>query len=488
MSENQATITADAPPKFEVRLSGDKLSLLVTVPDPHKSLPGSAARLALDLPPLELAEEIGEDILAELLAQACEPGQHLLDFPLLTGQMPKPPRDGEIQWQDDFFATGFALDEENDRLDYWQRAEKRAVEAEQLLAVVLLPQDGKPGITLQGNEVPVPKPKNARLRAGKGVRATEQEDCILVHAAVSGRINHKDGTVTVDDVYTVRGDVCLETGNIHHTGALVVQGDVKEGACIDCEGDVYIKGMVEPCTIACGSNLTVGGGIVGDEEHRIDVVGTVQARYLNDVILRSGGDVMITSQIDHSSVETLGQVLVPKGRIAGGTTVAYKGMRIGHAGSAGATGTLLMAGVDWRLIEKQRDRKAKMVQLQEIREELTRRIDHTVAQGIFDEEQRTKIAEIKVKTEKIDKALQAESDVQAKENEESTREAVREVAVLISLWTSVTFQLGSAKVVSDRNYDLPRLVSLRRDKARILPMGDQNTPGEADADVDADSK
>ena len=46
--------------------------------------------------------------------------------------------------------------------------------------------------------VAVPKPKPARLRPGKGVRATEQEDRILIHAAVSGRISHKDGTVTVD--------------------------------------------------------------------------------------------------------------------------------------------------------------------------------------------------------------------------------------------------------------------------------------------------
>ena len=42
--------TASAPPEFEVRLSGDKLSMRVTMPDPHRSLEGAAARLALELP------------------------------------------------------------------------------------------------------------------------------------------------------------------------------------------------------------------------------------------------------------------------------------------------------------------------------------------------------------------------------------------------------------------------------------------------------
>ena len=56
------------------------------------------------------------------------------------------------------------------------------------------------------------------------------------------------------------------------------------------------------------------------------------------------------------------------------------------------------------------------------------------------------------------------------------KDAVREVSVLITLWSGVSFQLGTSKVISDRSYDLPRLVTLRRDKARILPMGEQNTP------------
>jgi uncharacterized protein (DUF342 family) len=475
MSEHQATAT-DAPPAFEVRLSGDKLSMYVSAPDPHANLEATATLIAAELPPLELAVDIGTDILSDLLAQACAPGEHLVDFPLLVGDMPVPPRDGEIQWQDDFFASGFALDEDRDKMDYWERAEKRAVEQDQLVAIVLQPLEGTPGRTLQGNEVPVPKPKPARLRAGKGIRTEDEDDRVLYHAAVAGRLNHKDGTVSVDEVYTIRGNVSLETGNIKHTGALVVQGDVTEGATIECDGEIVIKGLVEPANITGGANLTVAGGIVGDPEHAITVAGDVQARYLNDVNLRCEGNVTVTSQIDHSEVLCCGRVEIPRGRIAGGKVMAYRGIQVGHAGSRGATGTTLIAGSDYRIEARQQAHRERMTKLQGAREQITDTLAKTLAQGALDEARRKVVEHLKSKIAQIDEALKTQAEAQNHELEEAARGGVREVAVLLELWSGVTFRLGGSVAISDRSYDKPRLVTLRRDKVRILPMGEMNTP------------
>jgi multidrug efflux pump subunit AcrB len=49
-------------------------------------------------------------------------------------------------------------------------------------------------------------------------------------------------------------------------------------------------------------------------------------------------------------LRTLGRVVVSGGRLAGGTTIARAGITAGQVGAAGATGTLLVAGVDY-LIE-----------------------------------------------------------------------------------------------------------------------------------------
>jgi hypothetical protein len=472
MSEQPPSTTeAEAPPGYEVRLSSDRLAVLVSAPDPHANLPALAARIARELPPFELAVDVGEDVLRELLGQACAPGEHLVEFPLLTGQPPQPPRDGEIQWQEDFFAEGFAVDEETGRVNYWERAENRAVAEGQLLAVLLEPREGTPGRTLQDNEIPVPKPRAARLRAGKGVRTEEQDDRTLYHAEFAGRIHLKDGTVTVDDVYQIPGDVSLETGNVRHSGAVVVQGDVKEGARIETDGDVLIKGMVEPADIVCGGSLTVGGGILGDGEHRLEVQGDLNARYLNEAQVRCGGDVNIVGQIDHSQVEAGGAVTAPRGRIAGGTVRAYQGIRVGQAGARGATGTVLIAGSDWRrdaLRQQQRERTAK---LQEAREKLQHTLNQAMSVGKLDAQGEQVVARLRAKLGEVEAALTAQAEAADAEAEASAREGVREVAVLAELWSGVTFKLGNSSLRSDRSYDMPRLVALRRDKVRILPLG-----------------
>ncbi|HOX25415.1 MAG TPA: FapA family protein [Candidatus Krumholzibacteria bacterium] len=468
----------DAPPAFGVRLSDDKLTLHVSVADPHADLAGAAARVARELAPLGLAVEVGEDVLGDLLAAACRPGEHLVDHPLLTGDLPVPQRDGEVQWQGDYFATGFVCDEDRDRVDYWERAERRAVVQDQLVAVLLLPREGKPGRTLQGDAVPVPKPRPAKLRAGKGVRTEKLDDRVNFFAAIPGRLNVKDGQVAVDEVYLIRGNVGLATGNIHHTGALVVQGDVEGGAEITCDGDILIKGMVEPSTIVCGANLTVGGGIVGAKDHRIEVAGEVQARYLNEVTLRCGGDVTIVSQIDHCDLATRGRVVIPRGRIAGGTTKAYRGIQVGHAGSASATGTLLVAGADWRFEQTQLERRARLQKLHEAHELLAKSVANALGQGVLNAEQSASVRHLKAKIAQVEQALKVEAETDKRETDESNCGALREIAVFLKLWTGVTFRLGACQAVSNCTYEMPRLVAVRRDEVRILPMGDLNTPDE----------
>jgi hypothetical protein len=475
MSTSQATTPAAAPPTVDVRLSSDRLLLYVTAQDPHADLAGTASRIARDLVALELAVEVEAEVIAGLLAEACQPGEHLVDYPLLTGEPPVAPRDGEIQWQDEYFAEGYTIDEESDRIDYWERAEKRAVEKDQLIAVLLLPVEGTPGRTLQGHEIPVPKPKSVRLRAGKGVRSEEQGDRVLYHTAVAGRLQLKDGTVSVDEVYLIRGDVCLETGNIEHTGTLIVQGDVKENARIKCDGDILIKGLVEPANIVCGGSLTVGGGIVGDQEHELQIRGAVQARYLNDVNLRCGGDVTVTSQIDHSQVASRGAVLVVKGRIAGSTIKAYLGIRVAVAGAVGATGTLLIPGFDWELEDRVQQHRERINQLQAARDKLQRAVAYLSTQGQAGG-QGDQAEQLQAKLAQVDQALKNESFALEREVEESQRGAVREVAVLAQLHAGVSIRIGNNQTKSDRHYEMPRLVALRRNKVRILPMGDLNTP------------
>ncbi len=220
------------------------------------------------------------------------------------GEHPRPPRDGELVWTRDFFATGWEVDEESGVMNFWEKLERRSVAQDEVVARIHPPVPGRPGLNVYGKAIGVAKPQQARLRAGKGVQEATEDGLRVFRATVAGRVRLVSGVLSVDDVYTVKGDVSLETGNIHHTGCVTIGGDIKTGALVEADGDIVVKGMLEPCRIRCGGSLTVAGGIVGDEGYDIEVAGELHARYVSEATVRAGGDVHVVGEIAHSHVET----------------------------------------------------------------------------------------------------------------------------------------------------------------------------------------
>ncbi|MBE0565305.1 MAG: DUF342 domain-containing protein, partial [Krumholzibacteria bacterium] len=349
MSEQDTTAvedTAAAVPAFAVRVSRDQVCVLLDCPDPLADLGQVADRIVEQFEDLKLPEYPDRALVAEILRAVARPGTPLVEQPLIMGEHPVPPRDGRLEWARDFFATGWAVDEESGIMNFWEKLERRSVAAGEIVARIHPPVPGTPGLNVYGKTIGVPKPQQARLRGGKGVAETLEGGIRLFKATVAGRVRVVSGVLSVDDVYVVKGDVSLETGNIHHTGCVTIGGDIKTGAVVEADGDIIVKGMLEPCTIRCGGSLAVTGGIVGDGKTRIEVAGELQARYVTEAVIRAGGDVKVAGEVAHSTVETRGRVLVPDGRIAGGTTVAWKGIRVGEAGASGSARTLLVAGCD----------------------------------------------------------------------------------------------------------------------------------------------
>jgi len=464
-----------APPAFAVSVAPDKLAVLVSIADPHDDLDDAAGRIATALHGEQIAAVPDHAELCRRLAGACAPGEHLVDHPLITGRAAVPPRHGRLDWTDDFFADGFVMDEERDVVDYRERREKRAVDAGQVLAVLTAPREGEPGLDVFGNKIPVEKAHKERLRAGKGVHTEDQgEDAVRFVAEISGRLRLCDGTVAIDEVFTIKGNVGLETGNVRHPGTVIVLGDIEAGCHVETEGDLLVKGLVEPSMIVCGGNLTVGGGIVGDPDHRISVAGDVQARYLNEVVLDAGGDLRIHSQIDHSRIRTRGRIDIPQGRIAGGRVQAYRGIETGWAGAHGATVTVLVAGVDWRYEEEIASRREKTSRLQDARRHFQTAVTRYAPRlDCLTDEDRATLQSLREKIAQIDAALQAESQRQLQQGQLTAREGVREVRALKGICPGTVFQLGNLKDRVVKTIEKPRLVALRRDRVQVLPLNEE---------------
>ncbi len=469
---------ADLPPAFNLRVSADKVCVLLDCPDPHRDLGSVVSQVMAGFRELEIPEYPDPEFLTEILTNACAEGEHLVDTPLIMGAHPVQPQHGRLEWARDFFADGWAVDEKTGSVDFWAKLDNRAVKAGEPLLAVHPAVQGEPGLNVFGNKIPVDKAEKARMRGGKGVvEATDEQDVVTFTAEIDGRIRCADGVLSVDDVYIIKGNVNLDTGNINHTGTLQIEGDVELGARIDAGGDVVVKGMMEGCQLKCGGSLMVTGGIVGGEEYAIEVGGAVQARYIREAYINAESDVTVGNEITHSVVRTRGKVLVPGGRIVGGFTLARQGITVGEAGASGAADTTLVAGLDPALAERVAALQGKAEQMEKARHKIRKALEATAANAAaLDEKAARTRAGLERKAQNL---AQAVADTEASIQQlisKSASESREEVAILRELWSGTTIQLGQFKTTVKASVMKPRLARRNRSEVRILPLGDGNMP------------
>jgi len=473
-------VSVGSPPTFHLRISSDKVRILLDCPDPHRDLDSTVGRIVAELKSLELPAYPDEEFVSKVLGNICQPGDHVIDATLVLGQTPVPPRHGRLDWSRDYFAGGWQAADAA-AVDFWAKLDNRSVQADEKLLEVHPAVPGEPGLNIFGNKIPVEKPNKARVRCGKGVREVEAADQVKVfYAEFAGRVRFTDNTLAVDEIYIIKGNVDLETGNISHTGTLQIEGDVETGASIEADGDINIKGMLEPANVRAGGSLTVNGGIVGSEDTLIVVGDEVQAKYIREAVIRAEGHITVSNEIAHSDIETRGKVEASRGRIAGGRTIARMGISVGEAGASGSSQTLLAAGVDPTLAAKVSDMKAKLCQMEKARVKLRQAIEVTREKP--DGPSESDLILIEGLERKINNLGQTIADGElALQNmiTDAMSGASDTIYMLRECWAGTTVQLGDAKTFVRISILKPRLAKRFKNRVRVVPLGENNMPDPA---------
>ncbi len=292
------------------------------------------------------------------LQHESENDSHLVDFVLIEGKPPEPPKDGRVDWKGDFFNTGFILNKETGKVDYREKAAHESVTKGMLLGVEIPIENGKDGFDVFGKLLRAEDPVTYYPAIGENVRFDMNKNAY--YADINGRVRLVHDVLYVDEVYIVDEDVDITTGNISHSGAIVVNRDVLNGAKIESVGDIEIHGTIENAEVRSGGNLTVHGGIRQSEGHKIVAEGGIFTKYINGGDIQSRKDVVVTREIINSTVKTLGAVTIAGGRIVGGEIIALRGIFTGQAGSKVSISTILVAGADFSVRSKHNLRKFKI--------------------------------------------------------------------------------------------------------------------------------
>ena len=471
-------------PAFSLRVSDDKVKVLLSCPDPHRDLVSTVHRILDEFKALELPEYPDAEFLTNALGNICAPGEHIVDAIVMMGYAAVLPRNGELVWSHDYFADGWGETAEGGNIDFWAKLDNRAVTAGDKLLELHEAVNGEAGVNVFGNKIAVDKPEKVRVRCGKGVRESEAGEGIKeFHAEISGRIRFTDNIVSVDDVYLIKGNVNLETGNINHTGTLQIDGDVETGASIRADGDIVVKGMLEPANVTAGGSLTVGGGIVGSDEMLIRVGGNVQAKYIKEAVIRAEGNITVTNEISHSDIEARGKVEASRGRIAGGRTIARQGITVGEAGASGSSQTLLVAGVDPTLESKLATRKKKLRKMESARSRMRQSINAMSAKaGGPNPDEQLLLQRLDRKARELGQAL-ADGEMEMRRLVQDAEAGAREdIFMLRECWSGTTIQLGEYKTLVRVSIMKPRLAKRFKTRVRIVPMGEGNMPLDEDED------
>jgi len=297
--------------------------------------------------------------------------QYCTDVLLAKGIPPEESRDAVIEYK-------FALEKnarpalrEDGSVDFRQLDLINEVLEGAVLAVRIPEYEGKRGgINVLGVDVPPAKPAATKLRYGQNVKISENESVLT--ATCPGHVNLEKDRVVVYNVYAIKGDAGVATGNIDYDGSVRISGDVHTGCSVKATGNIFVDGVVEGASLTAGGQIAVGMGIHGKGRASVTAGGDISTKFIQECLVATDGKVF-SSSILHSKISAKGDIVVVtgKGTVIGGELKATRLISAKVAGSVRArSSTLLEIRADAALLEQLEAIKEALIDLRGKQERL----------------------------------------------------------------------------------------------------------------------
>jgi uncharacterized protein (DUF342 family) len=259
-----------------------------------------------------------------------------------------------------------------------------SVAAGQALAVQIQPEPGMPGLSVTGMPVAVKQGKVVRLIPGPQTKLSEDLESLV--AAVDGcPIRRPDGSVEVQPVVTLPGNLDYSIGAVDFIGSLVVRGNVVGDAVIKVRGSVEVKGNVEDATIEAGGDITIQQGFSGHGKGKVHAGGNVSVLYVMNQTVIAAKDIMIGRECLNATIDAGGKIHAPRALIAGGKLDAVQEVEVGDIGTMDISSAKIRVGRHSRLLEHlaQVDKDIKQVdrQIVEVKEAVYKLVKFKVDTG-----------------------------------------------------------------------------------------------------------
>ena len=288
---------------------------------------------------------------------------------IAEGKTPEPAQDAEVKYYFDTDPSKIGTLKKGGIIDFKDRGETPQVKKGDLVAEKIPGIDGAPGIDVFDHPIPGPKPKDVKLRCGKG--AEKSEDGLKVLAKLDGRPEISVvGKLSVWSELKISGDVGLETGNIDFAGSIDVSGSVQDGFRV--RGRRLSAKEILRAEIDIAGDIVVVGGIIGAH---IKTSGNVRAKHVNASHIDAKGDVVVENEVLNSRIESSGACLIKRCKILSSSISAKKGIEVYEIGSDTSNPCTLVVGLDERTSNEIDSIKEQITLKREEQEKHQTRID-----------------------------------------------------------------------------------------------------------------
>jgi len=237
-------------------------------------------------------------------------------------------------------------DPEKDQVDYRELGNIVNVSKDKLLLEKILATNGSPGKDVFGEDIAAKPGKDRKLKGGPGVYLTEDE--MKVFSKFDGKFLMADGKPSVYSEHSVTGDVDMSVGNIAFGGTdLAISGEVLPGFTIKCRGNVSIGKGVNNSAVMAGGNISVRGGVIG-EEAALRAKGDVKVDFVeNGPKIEASEDLIVSDFIVQAKAKVGKKMsaLNGKGAIIGGKYVIGGSMYVKELGSEAEINTEVSVGI-----------------------------------------------------------------------------------------------------------------------------------------------
>lgn len=391
------------------------------------------------------------------------------------GQKPKNGEDAYIDYKVRIEKKVEFKEDESGRVDFLAKDLVENVVQGQILAELIPAERGTPGKTVTGRIMPTEDGQPTTLQPGKGTILSD--DGMRLLAERNGQVVYKSGKLQVEEVYTVPGDVGLDTGNIMFLGSVQVRGGVTDNMEVKAAGNIEVGGSVQKAHLEAEGDVIIRQGIQGRDGAMIEsTTGSIMAKFVQNARLSCEKDVLVSEAIMHSNVDTGGRIVCTgkRAQIVGGEIMAGTEVRVKQLGATSNTPTAITVGTNPKILKQikqldeiQKSAEEKMAKVeQNIR---TLSMQKSSMRGKFPPDKEEMLVKMMSFKEKLEERLsEAEGEKEQLHEYMSALASNGKVHVEKTLFPGVTIEINGARFVVKDEYNHVTLAE-EKGNIKILP-------------------